>query len=306
MMKKLIMILMTACVLMITAAAGATMAVDEDDDTHYTLPVDLSPGMPVNSKFFLSDREYEDPTLKVTISVEDLDRCTCWIADIEIADASQLRTASADGFDSDGLAPPEKMAQRMNAVVAINGDYFSYKGHDIVIRQGVVYLNHLKANRDVLVIDEDGDFHGFLAPASGDIGKDIDGKKIINAFSFGPLLVNDGQMRQGGYDVAMAADTKSQRMAIAQTGHLKYRVICCGPLRGDTQGSKGMTLEEFRKYIAGMEDVSVAYNLDGGDSAYLIINGKKMNYVENPFAREVADIIYFASAYPETPEKAGE
>ena len=36
------------------------------------------------------------------------------------------------------------------------------------------------------------------------------------------------------------------------------------------------TKDLLAQNIAGMEDVSVAYNLDGGDSAYLIINGKKM------------------------------
>ena len=297
-MRKWLIGMLAVCLGLMPLVSMAALAVDEDDTTHYELPVDLSPGMPINDKFFLGAMEYEDPTLRFTVTKGDNGICDYWIADIEIGDASQLRTASADGFDSDGLAPAEKMAKRMNAVLAINGDYFSYKGHDIVIRQGVKYLNHLKGNRDVLVIDEDGDFHGYLAPNWGDIGDTVDGKKIINAFSFGPLLVNDGQIRLGGYSVAMGDDTKSQRMAIAQVGPLKYRVICCGPLNGDGSKSKGMTLDEFRQFVDSMPDVKVAYNLVGGDSTYLMINGRKINYVENPYARDIADIIYFASAYP--------
>ncbi len=297
MKKTWILWLMMLSVLLTVLPAAATTVVDEDS-VHYSLPVDLTPGIPVNEKYFLSDMEYEDPTLRFTINYSTVNGVDCWVADIEIGDASQLRTASADGFDSDGLAPAEKMARRMNAVLAINGDYFSYKGRDIVVRQGVQYLNHLTGRRDVLVIDEEGDFHGFIAPEAGAIGREIDGKKVINAFAFGPLLVKDGKIREGGYSAAMSDDSKAQRMALAQTGHLKYRVICCGPLKGATNGAKGMTLDEFRRYVAGMEDVQVAYNLDGGDSTYLIVNGKKINYVENPFARDVADIIYFASAYP--------
>ena len=286
------------CAGLLPGIAGAALVVDEDSREHYTLPVDFAPGMPVDEKFFLAPMEYEDPTLRCTIETSVVNQVSVWVADIEIADASQLRTASADGFDSDGLAPADRMARRMNAVIAINGDYFSYKGREIVIRQGVQYLNHLSGRRDVLVIDEDGDFHGLLAPEAGEVGTEIDGKRIINAFAFGPLLVNNGRMREGGYSGAMSDDARAQRMAIAQTGHLKYRVICCGPLNGETKGAKGMTLEEFRAYIAGMPEVQTAYNLDGGDSTYLILNGRKVNYVENPFARDVADIIYFASAYP--------
>ena len=299
---------LSCCGFVFPRCAEASLAVEEDSREHYTLPIDFTPGMPLNQQFFLSELEYEDPTLRVVISKKSVENSyDCWTADIEIADPSQLRTASADGFDSDALAPPTRMAERMNAVLAINGDYFSYKGHDYVIRQGVTYLNHLNANRDILVIDEDGNFHGFLAPDRGDIGDTVDGRKIINAFSFGPLLVNNGEIRLGGYSLAMADDKPSQRMAIAQVGPLHYRVICVGPYNGESKRAKGLTLDQFRELVASMPDVQVAYNLDGGDSTFLIMNGKKINYVENVNARDgirndgIADIIYFASAYPGRP-----
>ena len=41
-------------------------------------------------------------------------------------------------------------------------------------------------------------------------------------------------------------------------------------------------------------DCKVAYNLDGGGSTHLIINGKKIH--QTPNARPISDIIYFASA----------
>jgi len=294
-MKKWIALLLACALGLMPLTAMGTMAVDEEDEAHYSLPVNDSPGLPVDAKFFLSDTEYEDPTLRFTIETGRREECDYWIVDIEIKDPSQLRTASADGWDSSGVAPGTRMAQRMNAVLAINGDYFSYKGHDFVVRQGVTYLNHLRGNRDILCIDEDGDFHGYLAPDRGDIPDEIDGKKIINAFSFGPLLVLDGQIRQGGYSVAMSEDAGCQRMALCQIDTLKYRVVCCAAPR---RGSKGMTLEKFRSFVAEMKDIRIAYNLDGGDSTVLIINGQKINDVENPNTRDLADIIYFATAYP--------
>ena len=298
------------CLMMIVAAAFAEdyTVVEEKDPADNALPIDFSPGMPLNQENFISEMEYEDPTIKVVIRQYSVERrYDYWIADIEIADASQLRTVSADGFDSDGLGPPTIMAEYMNAVLAINGDYFSYKGHDFVIRQGITYLDHLNATRDILVIDEDGDFHGFISPDRGEIGDTVDGKRIINAFSFGPLLINEGKIRRNGYSEGMAKDEKSQRMAICQIDHLKYRVVCCGPYNGEADRAKGMSVVDFQELIAGMPDVKIAYNLDGGDSTFLIMNGKKLNFPDNVNARDgirnegLADIIYFASAYSEEP-----
>ena len=61
---------------------------------------------------------------------------------------------------------------------------------------------------------------------------------------------------------------------------------------------RGFQFEAFRKYVAGMDDLLVAYNLDGGDSAVMVFNGEKINDPENDNERPLADIIYFASAYP--------
>ena len=301
-----LMVLAAGCRGAVSAKAEDYAVREEGEQSGWSLPIDFSPGKPLNQANFLSEMEYEDPTIKVVVQKYSVEkRYDYWIADIEIADASQLRTVSADGFDSDGLAPPTIMAEYMNAVLAIDGDYFSYKGHDFVIRQGITYLDHLNETRDILVIDEDGDFHGFIAPGKDDIGDTVDGKKIINAFSFGPLLVNDGKIRKGGYSAGMADDTNSQRIALCQIDHLKYRVVCCGPYNGNPDGAKGMSLEQFRKMIAAMPDVKVAYNLDGGDSTFLIMNGQKLNFPDNVNARDgirnegIADIIYFASAYSE-------
>lgn len=296
-MKKGILWLAVLILSVLPVLAGATIAVDEEDDSHYELPVDFTPGLPLDQRAFSSDGlAFEDPTIRVVITTDRLNgKVDCWIADIEIKDPSQLRTMSWDGFDSVGVGDGEVMARRANAVLALDGDYFSYKGHDLIIRQGVTFLNRLRGNRDILLIDEDGDFHGIEKADNGSVGTEINGKKIINAFTFGPLLVNNGKIRLGGYDLAMSAEQKCQRMAIAQTGHLKYRVICTGPHK---RGSWGLTLEEFRQFVAGMPDVLVAYNLDGGDSTHLMFGGVKINDVENPTPHELADIIYFASAWP--------
>ena len=272
-------------VLLLLGAAAA--------DEVYTLPIDFSPGMPLDEIYRVGEWEYEDPTIHVKIETGREDECDWWIASVQIAHASQLRTAAADGFDSDMKVEGEVMARRVNAVIALDGDYYSYSGRGFTLRQGVLYKDNLPGSNDVLVIDEDGDFHALLAPPRHSVGTRIDGKDIINAFFFGPALVVDGQIRTNGY-APMMAGTGNQRMAIAQVGPLDYKVICCGSPR---RGSTGMTIPQFAEFVA-KQGVQVAYNLDGGDSTVLLFCGEKVNDVNNPDTRPLNDIIYFASAYP--------
>ena len=100
-MKKLTAFLLAVLLVFCT---GVFAVSEEDDETvaempPLKLPIDFSPGNVLNPKFFVSDTVYEDPTIKVVITAGDDQGRKDWIADIEIADASQLRTASAEGMD---------------------------------------------------------------------------------------------------------------------------------------------------------------------------------------------------------------
>ena len=286
-------LLLCACALTCLALwAGGTCALAEDAAA---LPLDFSGGMPLKEQFFVGKWHYEDPTISVSIqSGRTTDDCDYWVASIKIAHPSQLRTAAADTFDSDMVMDGRYLAKRVNAVLAIDGDYFSYTGEGFILRQGTVFLNVLKGRRDVLLIDEDGDFHILDAAQKNDASRTINGKKIINAFYFGPALVKDGKVNWY-MDLRddMAAEEKKQRMCIAQVGPLEYKCICCGP---PARGNTGMTLIEFAK-LAVAQGVQTAYNLDGGNSCMMIFNAQKINDVESEYAREINDIIYFASAY---------
>ena len=264
------------------------------------LPTDLSGGAPYEATVKTNPEVYEDPTIRVEITTGDDRGRKYWIADIEIADASQLRTASAEGFDTNGTEYGSVLAKRMNAVLAVDGDYYCYANYNpvhVTIRQGITYENNLRTRKcqDVLLIDEDGDFHGVEDPVEGDVGTEINGKKIINSFYFGPLLVNNGEIRKNKAPSHMDPEQYSQRVAICQTGHLKYRVIVSGPHK---RGSKAFKFEPWREFVASFDDIQVAYNLDGGDSAVLVFNNEKINDPENTNERPLADIVYFASAWP--------
>lgn len=256
------------------------------------LPMDFTPGNPPLAEGYLEPFEYEDESIHIRIEEGRVEDTDIWVAYIKIAHPSQLRTASAKGFDSDQVIKGTALAKRMNAVLAINGDYFSYINNGYLIRQGEQYRDLPGGIRDVLLIDENGDFH-IVEEATKESLAEYDDMNIINTFNFGPALVIDGERVRVFFDNGNAALLPRQRMCIAQVGPLEYMCIAtAGPMRG----SQGMTLEQFSKLVSGY-GVENAYNLDGGDSTMMIFKNEKINDVENPNTRNISDIIYFASAY---------
>jgi len=268
-------------------------------ETTYKLPWDFSGGMPLKNEYFYGGTTYADPTIAVKIQYGVFDRgaetgCEYWVASIKIAHPSQLRTTAANGFQSEMTMKGTAMARRVNAVLAINGDYFYFTHHGYILRQGQLFLDDLRGDRDVLLIDEDGDFHIVRNPFTGQVGQTINGKQVVQAFFFGPVLVENGKMvRDMDLRYDMRAEERRQRMCIAQVGPLEYKCICCGP---PARGNSGMNLTEFARLVYSL-GVETAYNLDGGDSTMLIFNGQKINDPKSPDTRDIADIIYFASAF---------
>lgn len=272
------------------------------------LPIDFTGGYPPLESGYQGDSVYEDPTIRVEITKKDIkkdyiqgyngDKWTAdaWIVDIRIGDASQLRTVAADGFDKKTLMPAEVIAERVNAVVAFNGDYYISRMDDgFHLRQGTFFRDKLKGRWDVLLIDEDGDFHPVHLPGRNELSDTVDGKKVINAFCFGPILVEDGeivldQMKNFTY---LKPDEYYSRLAICQVGPLHYKVILTTM---EQSYALGLPLKAFAQ-LCKDEGAVVAYNLDGGYSTTLYFHGTRLNNQYKVNFRDIPDIFYFASAW---------
>ncbi len=259
----------------------------------YALPIDFSGGCELDQRNFHGKSSYEDPTIRVTLTSGRYSDCDWWMADIQIVSPTQLRTVSAGGFNTSMTMTGSYLAKSVNAVLAVDGDYYFYTGRGYILRQGILYKNILDGSTDILLIDEDGDFHVVTGARQGEGVDTVNGKRVINAMYFGPALVIDGKPVHNVSGSGMAEDKGRQRMAICQVGPLHYKCICCA---GPARGSAGMRLQDFTYFVADM-GVQVAYNLDGGDSTMLIFNGEKINDVNNASSRKISDIIYFASAW---------
>ena len=291
-----------------TVDPDAVFRAQSFDDKGYLLPLDFSTGsLPKEAQF--TETAYSDSTISVTVEEGVADKCKYWAADVRIQDPSQLRTMAASkngAFDSTGSLTVGTLAKRLNAVLALNGDYYGSserRGRGFILRQGTLYRNNLdlpwdgtSSLIDILLVDEDGDFHVCRRASDEAILAEMNGKRILNSFTFGPALVVNGEavkdFENADRWIDMASKERRQRMCLCQVDTLHYKVICCaGPYRGNT----GMTLAEFAELAASL-GVRTAYNLDGGDSTCMLFHGQKMNEFGSNSQRKLMDVIYFASA----------
>lgn len=298
MKKKMLRALAMAAVLLFAISAHAEIL---------TLPLDFEPAPKPRCAFptpFSAEEwwHYEDPS--ITADYEWFNspewHTTFFIARVKIANGSQLRTAAADSFAKKGVASTQAIARRMNAVVAVNGDFYSANEGRFVLRQGQVFREEMAPGQDLLLIDEEGDFHIVLAdehPETMDKTV-VDGKRVTNALCFGPALIRDGKIVVDGNRAQPQSHpfAREIRLGFCQTGPLEYMLV--------VNFNESLTLEEFAAFLSSYEEVKQAYNLDGGMSAHLIFMGELRNksaLINGQDYRPVSDIVYFASAYQ--PEK---
>lgn len=255
--------------------------------------------------------QYEDESISVEVSFLTARpaykgvNLPCAIVRVKIADPSQIRTVmSYDDYNKRQHVKAEKMAEHVNAIVAVNGDFFKYH-QDVgyVVRQGEFYRDKLNGKRDLLLIDQNGDFHAVCAATSADAAAYISemeqsGLTVINSFTLGPVLVEGGEALVMS-ETCTAKNSEfqwrypQQRVAICQLGELEYAIV---ETYGKTDSSAGMTLQEFADFIAyQFPDCQLAYNLDGGGSTNVVVNGSKIH--KTPGNRDISDMLYFASAY---------
>lgn len=278
----------------------------------WELPVDFSiPPVPDPDSY--SENGYEDRSIRVHLETMDLQESVVHVARIEIASASQFRTATVAGVGSVRTDYMHAIAVPNHAVIAMNGDLFveqsegQKKTFEVRMGQIVTYdgkRNKTNNYKDILTVDRNGDFHLFIkSKGLPDYLKKHKGE-TVNAYTFGPALVVDGEIPKLDTNYAYNPNGRTSRSAIGQTGPLSY-VFVIVEARGTT--GKGVTHAQLAEIMKGLDCIQ-AYNLDGGNTAEMILMGPDPEYplihVRGDQAagdyRRHSDIIYFATAVPES------
>ena len=258
---------------------------NEDDNTVSTTQL--------NAENVISDsNSYEDDNIKIGIKEYTVNNTTVHVADVQIKNAELLKTAFANNsYGKNVTAKTSTIANSVNAIIAINGDYYGVQEKGYVLKNGVVYRDTAVSNKEDLVIYRDGSFE-IINESEIDVYS-LKNKGAYNILSFGPSLVVDNKVAVTTKDEVDKAMISNPRTAIGIIDDLHYVFVVSD---GRTSTDKGLTLYQLANFMQSQLNVKTAYNLDGGGSSTMYFNG---NIINNPTTngnksseRSVSDIVY--------------
>lgn len=234
--------------------------------------------------------QYSDSKTSITLKQYREYDSNIYVADVTVSDASDLKTALANNTYGRNITDTTSdMAANNNAVLAINGDYYGARQSGYVIRNGKLYRD-TSGNRDALVIQKNGEFK--FVSESETSASDLLQDGALQVFSFGPVLLNNGEISVGENDEVGMAMASNPRTAIGYLGNNHYVFVVSD---GRTSESAGLSLYELASFMKEL-GVKDAYNLDGGGSSTMVFKGEIIN---NPTTsgrsgeeRAVSDIVY--------------
>ena len=257
--------------------------------------------------YFQPDRQlYEESTVRYYLDdsifaitwQEVHDGSVYTFSEVKVSHPSQFRRHLAGGeYGSDMQYLTTEMAAEVNAVVASAGDFYRFRDFGAVVYQG-------EAKRvegtyaETCYIDANGDMHFTYAGdvlKVEDVQKFVDERNIRFSLAFGPILVdNYEEVPHTWYGVGEINEGYA-RAGLLQMDTLHYIVV--------TANTTGIyqqipTVEQFRKNVAAT-GCRMAYSLDGGQTATIVMNDELVNRPVYGQQRKISDIIYFATAVPD-------
>ena len=233
---------------------------------------------------------YSDSKSKITVTRYRAYDSNIYVADVEVTDGTSILSAFANNTYGRNITDTTSdMAEENNAVLAINGDYYGARQSGYVIRNGVVYRNQ-GSNGEDMVISKDGSL-SFISESDTTTDSLIQ-KQAWQVLSFGPVLVENGQVAVSENDEVGMAMASNPRTAIGTVAKNHYLFVVSD---GRTSESAGLSLYELANFMKSLGATNV-YNLDGGGSSTMVFQGEVVN---NPTTngnkiseRAVSDILY--------------
>ncbi len=238
-----------------------------------------------------SSTAYEDDNIKIALIDYRENDTDIHMADVKVSASEYLKTAFAQS--SYGRNVTEKtsdIAESVNAILAINGDYYGAQESGYVIRNGVIYRETAKSGNEDLVIYGDGSFE--IIDEDDITAEELLEKGAQNVLAFGPALVEDGSVSVTEDEEVGKAMASNPRTAIGIIDENHYVFVVAD---GRTSDNEGLSLYELAEFMESL-GVQTAYNLDGGGSSTMYFNGQIINKPTTNGSsikeRSVSDIVY--------------
>lgn len=238
-----------------------------------------------------SSTAYEDDNIKIALIDYRENDTDIHMADVKVSSSEYLKTVFAQS--SYGRNVTEKtsdIAESVNAILAINGDYYGAQESGYVIRNGVIYRETAKSGNEDLVIYGDGSFE--IIDEDDITAEELLEKGAQNVLAFGPALVEDGSVSVTEDEEVGKAMASNPRTAIGIIDENHYVFVVAD---GRTSDNEGLSLYELAEFMESL-GVQTAYNLDGGGSSTMYFNGQIINKPTTNGSsikeRSVSDIVY--------------
>ncbi len=243
------------------------------------------------AEVILTEDTYRDENIAITITEYREYDTSIYVADIVLSSPEYLQTAFAqNAYGRNVTAKTSEIAESVEAILAINGDYYGAQEEGYVLRGGVLYRSSAAAGQTDLVIYDDGSFE--IISEEEITAEELLANGAQQILSFGPALITEGTVAVSEGDEVGKAKSSNPRTAIGVIDDLHYVFVVSD---GRTDESEGLSLSQLAEFMADL-GVTTAYNLDGGGSSTMYFNGEVVN---NPTSsgrtikeRSVSDIVY--------------
>ena len=273
-----------------TTNSGSTGSNSTGSETKSTTKSSGSSGSTSSTSSGTVIGTYSDSKSKITVTQYRAYDSNIYVADVEVTDGTSILSAFANNTYGRNITDTTSdMAEENNAVLAINGDYYGARQSGYVIRNGVVYRSQ-GSNGEDMVISKDGSL-SFISESDTTTDSLLQ-KQAWQVLSFGPVLVENGQVAVSENDEVGMAMASNPRTAIGTVAKNHYFFVVSD---GRTSESAGLSLYELANFMKSLGATNV-YNLDGGGSSTMVFQGEVVN---NPTTngnkiseRAVSDILY--------------
>ena len=241
-----------------------------------------------------TEDSYSDDNISIKLSEYTVSGTVVHVAEVKADSANYLKTAFAQGsYGRNVTATTSDIAESVDAILAINGDYYGAQEKGYVIRNGKLYRSTAVSGSEDLVIYQDGSFE--IINESEVTAEELIAKGAVQTLSFGPALLENGKVSVDSDDEVGRAMASNPRTAIGIKSDGTYIFVVSD---GRTDESEGLSLLELAEFMGNL-GAETAYNLDGGGSSTMVFNG---NVVNTPTGggigngsgseRKVSDIVY--------------
>ncbi len=169
---------------------------------------------------------------------------------------------------------------------AINGDYCGLDGKGAVIRNGILYGTG-KAEGTVCVLYKNG-IMKIIPPENFNAEKEIE-KGAWQVWDFGPSFLDKDGSALSTFTERVSIEKSNPRTVI---GYFEPGHYCFITMGGRASGNaSGVTFKQMADFANSL-GCTIAYNLDGGQSAVMVFGEKISNEKFQGTGRKITDIVF--------------